>query len=213
MGSGSIKFEGLSVAPRWGMGFLTDGRLFKFDSPYPLKEFQLLGGEIALDFRRGESSKKVGNSTSAGQLGFIFLRGTSTDNFSEADLPLPEEGLGSLIKFNVGRRALSYLSMLEYRWPLMASVWAPDRWSFVKPMFTLGAGANYIKTKISEDGAKPTIETSLDFFLTASTSVSAVRVRFGRIDLSLDFSVRLLAGQVFGFIGEGLFRVTYRYPD
>lgn len=211
MGNGSIKVEGLSVSPRVGAGLITNGKLLKFDSPYPLDEFRLIGGEIALDFGRRNASKEARPPTPVGQLALIFLRGSAKDHLDESDLPLPEDGLGGLLRFEISREATSYLSLLEYRWPLMAPALRQGRWSWVQPQFTLGVGAHTIHTKVEEDGSQPKIITNFDLLLTGATHVRLVSLDLGRVGLSIELGVRVFAGQAFGFLGESLFRSTYRF--
>jgi hypothetical protein len=211
MGNGSIKVDGLSISPRFGAGLITNGKLLKFDSPYPLDEFRLIGGEIALDFGRLTVSEEAGHSTPVGQLALIFLRGSAEDHLDESDLPLPEDGLGGLLRFAISRKATSYLSLLEYRWPLMAPALRQGRWSWVQPQFTLGVGAHTIHTQVEEDGSQPEIITNFDLLLTGATHVRLVSLELDPVHLSIELGVRLFAGQAFGFLGEGLFRSSYRF--
>ncbi len=203
MGDERTYWKGISFTPRAGVGFLTDGRLVNFNSPYPHGTTRLLGGEISVDF-----AKILPETRRIGELAFTYYWGHAQDTVTQDDLPLGD--LGNLLRFNSERETNSHFIMAEWRWPSYAPVWSNGRWSFINPQFGLGAGGIFLNSRITQNDRPPKEATDFAAVATGSTQVKLVEYSYGSFQVSLEGAVRLFAGMAFGMMGEGALRFTYR---
>ena len=191
-----------SLAARRSTGFITDGKFLKFSSPYPQSSTKLVGAEAAIDFKRSERR--------FGQLALTYYYGTSDDHFDESDLPLGDNPLAGLIRFSATRVARSQFLMAEWRFPLFEPVYRSKHLRLIQPQYGLGAGELWIRTRVTQDGP-PEIAEKWATFLTGSTQLRVAELSLGPVDLSFEASIRMLAGQTYGIIGETALRLTYRH--
>src|SRR5262245_36275068 len=207
MGDPTTKIENVSLAPLYGSGFITDGKFLKFGSPYPHGSTSLKGVESAADFKKVDEDN--GQEKRIGELALMYFYGRTDDHFDQTDLPLGDSPLASLIQFSASRNARSHFVMSEWRWPLFSPAYQSEHFRFIQPQYSLGAGALWIRTQVIQDGPPEKVE-DLAAFITGSTQLRFIEFSFGPLDLSLEASVRMMAGQAFGIIGEGALRFTYR---
>lgn len=220
MGEDYSRVKGISLAPKVGLGFMTDGKLLDFDSPFPHGVTKLLGAELTLDFQRLRNGNPQGES---GQLALVYFHGTAHDKFDQDDLPLSDEPIlpelqaelpdsedpitaQDLIRFSQEREASSHLGMVEWRWPSRAPAYRSKHWLFIHPRYTLGVGlAHHSATITVTSGAEPLTEdvSRLSFFVTGSFQVDLVAFKSRYIDVALGGGIRVFAGQLFGMTGEG----------
>jgi hypothetical protein len=207
MGELSTIIGNFSFAPRLGSGFLTDGKLLKFKSPYPHGSTHLEGVEFSMDFHGLSPDQKT--ERRIGELALMYYYGQADDHFDQSDLPLGDNPLLSLIRFETGRNARTHMLLSEWRWPLFAPAYQSEHLRLIQPQYSLGVGALYIHTKIEQDNTPAEEASDLAGFVTGSTQLRLMEVSLGRWDLSFEASVRMLAGQAYGLIGEGAIRLTY----
>jgi len=208
MGEHSTKLSGLSFAPHLGFGFITDGKLLDFHSPFPHGVTRLVGGEIALDFQRLEAGLPP---RPVGQLAFLYYWGHVTDHIDQSDLPFGDDPLLSLLQFSSDRESNSHYVLGEWRWPSTAPLFQNKRWTFIQPQFGLGVGGFYLSTKIQEENSGPQAVQTGGFLVTGSTQAEVVGFSRGGWKFSLEASVRMFAGQAFGMLGESVLRVGYHW--
>jgi len=205
MGEHSTRLSGVSVAPRLGFGFITDGQLLNFNSAFPHGTTRLVGGEVDLDFQRIEAGQ---DPKAVGQLALLYYWGHATDSFSQDDLPFGNDPILNLIQFKGERESNSHFILTEWRWPSFAPLYQSKRWTFIHPQFGLGLGGFYINTRVSEEnGGTKTVEKG-GFLVTGSTQVRVMAVKAHNWEFSIEASVRMFAGQAFGILGEAGLRVT-----
>lgn len=198
-----VDLKGVSGAARVGVGYITDGEILDFNSPFPHGTTRLIGGELTLDFESLLEGKPIGRM---GQLALMYYWGHIEESFDQDDLPLGEGGLLSLIEFSSTRNSDTHYLLTEWRWPTFTPVFASKHWSLIDPEFGLGFGGLYVKTRMQEGDADPVSTEQFAFVMTGSTRVRVVTFRVGNFEASLEGAVRIFAGQVFGLIGEaGLF--------
>src|SRR3990172_10497826 len=113
MEDGKTLFQGLTLTPRAGIGFITDAKLLKFSSPFPQSPTRLIGGELSLDFGR----RKNNETLRVGELALLYYWGKAQDQFDQNDLPLANNPLSDLIRFSNKREAMSHTLLGEWRWP------------------------------------------------------------------------------------------------
>jgi hypothetical protein len=203
----STIIRNFSFAPRLGSGFLTDGKLLKFKSAYPHGSTQFTGAEVSLDFNGHTPDEKT--ERRIGEWAVMYYYGRSDDHFDQSDLPLGDNPLLNLIRFETGRQATSHVLLSEWRWPLFAPAYQSAHVRLIQPQYSLGLGAMYIHTKIEQDNSPTEEASAFAGFVTGSTQLRLMEVSLGRWDLSFEASVRMLAGQAYGLIGEGAIRLTY----
>jgi len=207
MGDNDTRFRGLSIAPRVGVGFITDAKLLNFNSPFPQSTTRLIGGELTVDFG------KLSNDTHRriGELALLYYWGHSEDQFTQDDLPLANNPLAGLIRFSTKRESDSHYLFAEWRWPSFAPVWSNNHWAFINPQFGVGAGGILINTKITQGDDNPTTKnvSAVALAVTGSTQVRLVEFAWGDFRMSLEGSVRLFAGQALGMAGEGALRFSW----
>src|SRR5262245_61507210 len=109
MGENDTRFRGLSITPRVGVGFVTDAKLLNFNSPFPQNTTRLVGGELSLDFGKLNNTEK----RRIGELALMYYWGHSEDQFTQDDLPLANNPLGSLIRFSTKRQSDSHYIFAE----------------------------------------------------------------------------------------------------
>jgi hypothetical protein len=210
MGDSTTKIQNLSVAPRRSSGFISDGKFLKFGSPYPQSGTKLYGLEFALDLSELNSDpESQPREKRNGELALMYYYGRADDHFDESDLPLGDNPLADLIQFKAARTARSHILMSEWRWPLFAPAYSSKRLRLIQPQYGLGLGALYIRTEVSQDGPVEKVQ-KLAAFVTGSTQLRLMEVSLGPVDFSLEASVRIMAGQTYGIMGETALRVTYQ---
>jgi len=210
MGDPNTQIQNLSVAGRYTSGFITDGKFLKFGSPFPQSSTALRGLELSLDFTQSPSDLP-GNAKSrrVGQLALMYYYGRSDDHFDESDLPLGDNPLAGLIRFDATRVARSHFLMAEWRWPLFSPVYQGKHFRFIQPQYSLGLGGMYIRANVKQDSDEQVVD-KLASYVTGSTQLRLVECAWGRLALSLEASVRMLAGQAYGIMAETGLRLTYR---
>lgn len=199
-------FRGLSIAPRVGVGVITDGKLVNFTSVYPSGATQFVGGELTIDFNRLILETPSGPKRRSGQMGqlaLIYYWGNASDTFSQDDLPLDGSPLKGLLKFSSKREANSHFFLAEWRWPSNAPVYQSAHWKVIHPQFGLGAGGFHISTEITQGDQPPTEKSATAFIVTGSTQVHVFQMNYNGFELSLTAAVRIFAGMAFGMSGEG----------
>src|SRR5262245_6215749 len=111
MGDTGTTFRGVSVAPRIGVGTITDGNNFKFNSsPFPQGPTRLIGGELSLEFGKNIAD----NPRRIGELAFLYYWGHAHDKVTQDDLPLGNDPLLSLIHFGSERESNSHYVLAEW---------------------------------------------------------------------------------------------------
>lgn len=232
-------FRGMSIAPKLGFGFITDGELLDFNSSFPQGMTRLVGGELTFDFDRLSDGTTAGR---IGELALVYFWGHVAENFDQDDLPLSDEPIlpelqellgveegeaitaEDLLQFSSNREANSHLLFLEWRWPSNTPVYQSTHWAFIHPRFGVGGGFAYYDTRLiqnatvdSEEGTRSAedVEHSRTFhaFVTGTTRVNLVEFRTRDVELALGGGVRVFAGMIFGMVGEGDLRLTWRFPD
>lgn len=199
-----------SVAPRRSTGFITDGKFLKFSSPYPQSGTKLYGGELSIDFREtAKNAQGLPKLRRFGELALMYYYGRSDDHFDESDLPLGDNPLAGLIRFSATRDSRSHFLMAEWRFPLFEPVYRSKHLRLVQPQYGLGVGGLFIHTHVTQD-SQSTVAEKRPAFITGSTQLRVAEVSIGPLDLSFEASVRMLAGQTYGIMGETAFRLTYR---
>lgn len=231
----TANFRGMSIAPKAGFGFVTDGKLLDLDTAFPHGMTRFFGAEVTLDFGRLVNGTEAGR---IGELAVTYLWGHVTEDFDQDDLPLsddpilPElqEALGvegdpltakDLLKFSSHREANSHFVFLEWRWPSNAPLYQSRHWAFVDPRFGLGGGVARYDTVLQQGGTAENGQSASEeertraftVFATGSTRVNLVEFRTRHIELALGGGVRVFAGMLFGVVGEGDLRFTWRFSN
>ena len=209
MGDPTTKIQSVSIAPRRASGFMTDGKFLKFSSPYPQSSTSLYGLELSADFEARTSDKdgKV-QARRIGQLAVMYYYGRSDDHFDQSDLPLGDNPLAGLIRFSTARDARSHYLLSEWRWPLFSPAFQTKHLSLIQPQYSLGIGGLWIHTKVNQEGERKEVQ-KLAGYVTGSTQLRLIEVKWGRADFSLEASVRMLGGQTYGIMAESALRFTY----
>ena len=211
MGGPSEMKLSLSLAPRRSTGFLTDGKFLKFSSPYPQSSTKLVGAEASIDFRKiipdADGRPRLRRF---GELALMYYYGRSDDHFDESDLPLGDNPLAGLIRFSATRVARSQILMSEWRFPLFEPVYRSKYLRLIQPQYGLGVGALWIRTRVTQDGGTPEMAEKWAAYITGSTQLRVAELSLGPVDFSLEASIRMLAGQTYGIMGETALRITYR---
>src|SRR4030095_2843105 len=152
MGDTGTIFRGISVAPRGGVGIITDGNPFKFNSsPFPHGATRLIGAELTVDF--GKISENLPRRI--GELAFLYYWGHAHDKVDPDDLPLGNDPLPNRVRFSSERESNSHYVLAEWRWPSLSPVHSTRHWAFINPQYTVGAGGIIINTKITQENAEP----------------------------------------------------------
>lgn len=236
----TASFSGMSIAPKAGFGFVTDGKLLDLKSSFPHGMTRFVGGELTLDLDKLVQGIPAGR---IGELAVAYMWGHGEESFDQNDLPLsnepilPElqEALGvepgeeltakDLLKFNSHREANSHFVFVEWRWPSNVPIYQSHHWALVHPRFGIGAGFAYYDTLLdqggtAEDGeggmtSASDSERSKTFhaFVTGTTRVNLVEFRTRHIELALGGGVRVFAGMLFGMAGEGDLRFVWRFSN
>jgi len=207
MGDPKTEIQSVSLAPLWGSGFITDGKLLKFGSPYPLGSTSVKGLELAIDFREVDAEART--EKRSGQLALMYYYGKSHDHFDQSDLPLGDNPLAGLLQFSATRDADSHFLMMEWRWPLFSPVYESKHLRLLQPQYSLGLGGVRIHTQVTQDGA-PKSATDYAGFATGASQLRLAEVTAGRMSVSLEVSLRMLVGQDYGVFSESSLRFAYR---
>ncbi len=235
-------FSGLSIAPKMGFGFITDGALLDFNSSFPHGLTRLIGGEITFDFDRLVNGVAAGRN---GELALVYFWGYAQEEFDESNLPLSDEPIlpelqallgvedgeaitaSDLLQFSSNREANSHFAFIEWRWPSNAAAYQSRHWTLIHPRFGLGGGVAYYNTQLIqgatvEDGdadggtsSATDVEHSKTWhaFATGTTRVNLIEFRSGDFESVLGGGVRVFAGMLFGMTGEGDLRFTWRFDS
>lgn len=206
-GDRSVKFRGFSLAPRAGFGIMTKGKFVNFNDEFPNGATRLVGGEATFDFEGLKAGKPMGR---IGQLAFVYLWGYLKEKFSQDDLPIG--ALGDIFPFSSTRVAHSHYMFAEYRWDADQALYSSKHVSVLHPRFSVGMGGYYIKTTLTEGDADPRVIRTGGFIATGATQVRLIGLRYGRFEFALELSIRIFAGQTFGFAGTGGIRFGYVAP-
>lgn len=208
-GSSELKLN-FSLAARRSTGFITDGKFLKFSSPYPQSSTLLRGAEASIDFQKyildGQGHPRLRRF---GELALMYYYGRSDDHFDESDLPLGDNPLAGLIRFSATRVSRSQFLMAEWRFPLFEPIYRSKHLRLIQPQYGLGAGELWIRTRVTQDGPPENVEKWASF-ITGSTQLRVAELSLGPVDFSFEASIRMLAGQTYGIIGETGLRLTYR---
>ncbi len=199
-----VSWKGLSLAPRVGVGFLTDTRFLDFASPYPHGITQMYGADLSIAF--GKKRESNGRART-GELSFLYYWGRSGDKFDQNDLPFKND----FIQFSLRREATHHFMLTEWRWPTYAPVFTSNHWTFIRPEFSTGGGAIYTQAKITEGDHSPREVTHLAFVVTGSTEVRLFDFSYEHFQVSLGGAFRAFAGEAFGLMGETDLRFAYNF--
>lgn len=209
MGRETTFLDGVTIFPRRGWGLLTDGQLLDFDSAFPHGVTQLHGAEISLNFSQKIPASKE-PPRRLGELALGIYRGKAKDHLNEGDLPLADDDpLLGFVNFDSRRDATSYLFLSEWRWPSFPAALRLNRLNLFQPHFSLGVGGYRVKTQVDQSRSDPKTVDAWGALMTAAMQIRVIEARKGRWSASLDSSVRMLAGQAFGIIGEFGLRLTW----
>ncbi len=206
-GSGS-SLLGASISPKIQQGFVSDGKLMKFRSPFPHGSSSWFGGEFSLDFKNKEHPHRTG-----GELGFTYLQGMSKDHTDQSDLPLGDDPVANLLRFSNTRDAESHFMKLEWRWPAFPPLVESRHWRVLEPRLGLGMGLLNVRTRVQQMNSDPKQVGTLDFLLDASTQVKFVELRGSRFGVSLGGSLEIFVGKMLGIMGGATLGIHFFKPD
>lgn len=196
---------GVSVSPRWSIGFFTNGNVLSTSSGLPNDTPNLYGADVALHFGRLQE----GRVREVGKLTVSYSQGTAEEHITPKDLPIPES-FASLLDFDIRRSATIRLISGNWSWDMDKPVYESPTLTFISPWFRLGAGGALVSQEVKSNGTTTKSDHAF-FFGTGAVGGTVAAVRVGRYQFSVDGSIAVYAGSLIAMAGEGTASLTYHW--
>ncbi len=183
----------ISLTPKLQVGFISDGKLLNFKSPFPHGESLFTGGEASLEFRS--------KSGSAGELVLSIMKGEADDYTDQSKLPLGDDYVSRLVKFQNARQSQSEYLSLEWRWTTGDPMVRSRRWTLLQPKLGLGLGVLNTKALVKQLDKEPVETSAFNAVALGSTHLKFAELHAGWWGISLEGSLNIFVGKILGIMG------------